>query len=396
MQEQNRNEQCTDSRQYEYTSGINSNTIANEIQVLCDRIKEKITPTINFNTDKIVDILEQCKIDVTTIIPPPPVCLEIIQVGEEPVTLGTLGNFSAVIGKAKSRKTFLITTALAAAVKNALVLDCVNSKLESGTTVLYFDTEQSKYHVQKVVKRVCELSGIQEPLNFHAYGLRPYRPAERLQLIEYAIYNTEGVGLVVIDGIRDLVTSINDEEQATNITSLLLKWTEQFNIHIIVVIHQNKGNTDARGHLGTEVINKAESVLSVTKDTTNPDISIVEAEYCRDKDFKPFAFGIDKTGLPYLVEDWQVSGPTNRKPGITPLDIPEETHHKVLKEIFAFNPFPQYGELQTQLTIYFLKYGVKCGQTKAKEFIQYYQNKKLVEKVKGNGFPKYQLLLKVG
>ena len=37
--------------------------------------------------------------------------------------------------------------------------------------------------------------------------------------IEFAIENTSDVELVIVDGIRDLVSSINDEEQATKIAS---------------------------------------------------------------------------------------------------------------------------------------------------------------------------------
>ena len=62
------------------------------------------------------------------------------------------------------------------------------------------------------------------------YGLRSLKPSERLEIIEHAIYNTDNLGVVVIDGIKDLVTSINDESEATMIASKLLKWTEELGI----------------------------------------------------------------------------------------------------------------------------------------------------------------------
>ena len=68
------------------------------------------------------------------------------------------------------------------------------------------------------------------------------------------------------------------------IASKLLKWTEEKNIHVVTVLHQNKNDGNARGHLGSELVNKAETVLSVTKDSKEKDISIVEAEYCRNKE----------------------------------------------------------------------------------------------------------------
>src|SRR5690606_11735047 len=133
-------------------------------------------------------------------------------------------------------------------------------------------------------------TGIEEPNNLKVYGLRCFKPSERLELIEHAIYTLPYVGLVVIDGIKDLINSINDEAEATMISSKLLKWTEEKNIHVINVLHQNKTADHARGHIGTELINKAETVLSVNVDEKDKGISIMTAEQTRNKEPQPFAF----------------------------------------------------------------------------------------------------------
>ena len=49
-------------------------------------------------------------------------------------------------------------------------------------------------------------------------------------------------------------------------------------IHIHTVLHQNKG-TRTQGHIGTELSNKAETVLQVEKDENNPDISTVKTAH---------------------------------------------------------------------------------------------------------------------
>ena len=86
-----------------------------------------------------------------------------------------------------------------------------------------------------------------------------------------AIYRTENVGLVVIDGIRDMVYDINSSSESTKVISLLMTWTGERNIHIHTILHQNKGDEHARGHIGTELSNKAETVLQVEKDSKNPE-----------------------------------------------------------------------------------------------------------------------------
>ena len=60
-------------------------------------------------------------------------------------TIGTLGNFSASTGKAKSKKTFNISAIVAAALKNDEVLKYSAYLPPNKRKILYVDTEQSKY-----------------------------------------------------------------------------------------------------------------------------------------------------------------------------------------------------------------------------------------------------------
>ena len=60
-----------------------------------------------------------------------------------------------------------------------------------------------------------------------------------------------------------------------------MEWSSKYDLHIHCVLHQNKGDNNVRGHIGTEMNNKAETVLVITKSTTNPDISEVKALYQR-------------------------------------------------------------------------------------------------------------------
>lgn len=75
-------------------------------------------------------------------------------------TIGTLGNFSASTGKAKSKKTFNISAIVAAALKNDEVLQYSAFLPENKRKILYVDTEQSKYHCHKVMERIMRLAGL--------------------------------------------------------------------------------------------------------------------------------------------------------------------------------------------------------------------------------------------
>ena len=298
--------------------------------------------------------LNTLKIRATDVFAPPQIAWSIYNATiNDYSTLGTLGDFSLIIGKAKSRKSFFINIAISTAISNDLILERFKGSLPSHQNqVLYFDTEQSKYFVQLALQRICKQVNVSVPENLHVYGLRSQTPQERLELIEFAIYENPNVGFVVIDGIKDLVTSINDESEATMITSKLLKWTEERNIHIVTVLHQNKGDTNARGHIGTELINKAETVLSITKAETDNNISIVEPQQCRNKEPETFAFEINEFGLPIIAENFEMRTATKKQP----FDIVAIENYKkfqLLTEVFSKAHSYSFKLLETQISLAF-------------------------------------------
>ena len=168
---------------------------------------------------------QQARIDITKDVKPPEVA---IRIGGE--IFGTRGNFSLVIGKAKSRKTFLMALVMAAclgfAKKTTLFGDAhfIEGVLPAHKNrVVFVDTEQGEYHVLKVAQRVTRLTGKTNPENFEIYGLRKFSTQERNLIIDEIIEDTPDLGLIIIDGIRDVITSINDEEQATIMANNLLR-----------------------------------------------------------------------------------------------------------------------------------------------------------------------------
>lgn len=316
----------------------------------------------------------ELEVKATDVIPSPKVAWQQV-LKENTAILGTLGNFSLIIGKAKSRKSFFINIAVSTVLKKDKLLNQFEGALpENKKKVLYFDTEQGKYHVQLALKRVCKQIGEDIPKDLKVYYLRSKKPAERLKIIEEIIYNTTNLGFVVIDGIKDLVTSINDEAEATMIASKLLKWTEELNIHITTVLHQNKSDNNARGHIGTELINKAETVLSVTKNEQDKDISIVEAQLCRNIEPEPFAFEINEYGLPVIVEDFEIRTETNKsKFDITELE--DFKKFQLLTQVFSKGEYFTYSELRIQIQLaYKNQFNKKLGDNRAKELITYCKN----------------------
>lgn len=324
---------------------------------------------IEAQTD-VYSLVDEARLDYSIELPPPITALKI-----NGAIYGSLGDFSLVYGKAKSRKTFAITLALAGALGGSGIFE--GTLPPDKKRVVFCDTEQSKYHVLKVAKRVQRLTGKTGLIeNFDVFSLRTYSTLDRKKIIEHIISNTPDLGLLVIDGIRDLVSSINSEEEATEFSDLLLKWTGTHQIHIVVVLHQNKGDRNARGHLGSELVNKAETSITVELEANNKEVSKVEAEYSRNKSLEPFAFMINDSGLPEIVEGWVPK--TEQKAGMykmAPDEIDEYKHRQILNTLKSNTDKPNYSTLVTQTSLAVKKHiGEQCGDNKAKQFIEYWKN----------------------
>lgn len=337
--------------------------------------REKYSETHSETHSEIKKKLEKLRISFVEDLMEPSIAFEITQEDkEEPTTVATMGNFSVITGKAKSKKTFFISMILS----EILNENSTGKKRIKGvkqlekSKVLYFDTEQSKYHFQKICKRISNEIGYETSNDFLAYALRGESPKDRYEVIEYAIENTENLGYVVIDGVRDLVTSINDEAESSMMATSLLKWSEEKDIHIIVVLHQNPSNDKARGHLGTELMNKAETVFLVQVDNTNEkNSSVVSPQLCRNKPFEPFAFYVDEDGVPII--DNAYKSKTKESPKRSLQDLTDEEIKALYDSVFKTNNELCHGDLvktiQSQLEKIHGK-RINSGINQIKDFIK--------------------------
>ena len=191
------------------------------------------------------------------------------------------------------------------------------------------------------------------------------------------------MGLVVIDGIRDLMLDINNSTEATKLVGDLMQWTSEQNIHIQTVLHLNKGDDNARGHIGTELNNKAETVLQITKDNTLPDRSIVAPAIIRSKPFDKFAFRLKEVEDEVCVPEIDTSyTDADCKPHRHSYhDLSDTEHRKALTQAFSLREVLPYGELIAALKkAYAEVVGQSYGQTKLKELLQFLLNKGMLIK----------------
>jgi len=333
------------------------------------------------NENRLSDILIVSQIKATDTYETPP---QIIWIDNS--TIATLGNFSASTGKAKSKKTFNVSAIVAASLAGRQILNYRAHLPEGKQQVLYVDTEQSRFHCHNVLERILRLAGLpttcdNENLDFIC--LREYSPSVRIEVIDYALRQGKGYGLVIIDGIRDLMLDINSTGESVEVINKMMEWSSKYNLHIHCVLHLNKGDNNVRGHIGTEMSNKAETVLVISKSNENPAISEVHALHIREKEFKPFAFTVDEGGLPVMAEnhsfDGNASERSKNRTGFMNLSV--EQHREALSIAFGDKPIKGFENvLQAMMTAY-EAIGFKRGRSVMIKLLQYLtDNLKLVIK----------------
>lgn len=252
--------------------------------------REYDSMVIRYNLDKMhkaemYQRIEQTVISANDKLPP-----LIPVISRKGVLICSEGNISAVVGEAKSKKTFLCTALVGS------LLD-LNKQNRFGIEplfckVLWVDTEQSREHIQKVLFRINLLGMIpyDNPNGrLLTQTLREESPAKRLEQLRYGIEYHQPK-LVVVDGISDLMSNTNSLEESEALVAELLRLSSMYGCHIMNVLHTNPNSDKARGHLGSTLMRKAETVIFVHR---AGEMSIVEPQYCRNMPFDRFAFAVE-------------------------------------------------------------------------------------------------------
>lgn len=238
--------------------------------------------------DEMAALLSSLEVDSTVDIQEPEKAIT-LHFGSEQFIFGTIGNFSLIQGKAKSRKSFFLSALMAAAISSHDVCGHIRGHVSDKVNI-YIDTEMGDWHASKSKHRIQSMAGLDPRVNLPNFKHYRFRGLltnkERMKLTDYIMTTTKNLGFIVIDGVVDLSSKgMNDEEESTAIASKLLQWTANHDCHIAVVLHENKNDRNARGHLGSFLVQKAETTVSLAKSEHTPGASDIVPEYTRNIEF---------------------------------------------------------------------------------------------------------------
>ena len=157
-----------------------------------------------------------------------------------------------------------------------------------GKACVLFDTEQTKYQLYNNVRQAMESVNISiVPDYVYVFSLVEVARQERWHYIEVTLrelyYKHGGIHLIVIDGIADMIDSVNMETPAIKLLEDLMQLASVYSVLVICVIHFLENGMKLRGHLGSELQRKASSILLVERKKTS-DSMLIRPIKMRDGD----------------------------------------------------------------------------------------------------------------
>lgn len=292
--------------------------------------------------------LKSCEVDFTN---PPPIAQVVVSAGDVP--LGTQGNLLCITGGEGTGKSNYMAALIAGAIcLDGVEIDTLGVSVSENNTdkaVLFYDTEQSVEQLYKNIGNLLRRAGQKEmPDYLRAYCLTGMSRKERLQAIVQSMdkfhYQYEGIQLVVIDGIADLIRGANDEAESIAVVEELYRLAGIYRTCIITVLHFIPNGLKLRGHLGSELQRKAAAILSIEKDSTDPAISVVKALKVRDG---------SPLDVPLMQFIWDKEKAMHVYHGEKPREEREKRKEKelqnVAREVFEQQPRITYIDLCEQI-----------------------------------------------
>lgn len=143
---------------------------------------------------------------------------------------------------------------------------------QSQPTVCYVDTErnhseQFPYALQQILLK----AGYQKedsPAHFDFISLLEIPRKERFNALTQYLTNVRerfsGHLIIILDVVTDCIRDFNRSEDSMQLIDLMNESINKYNVTFIGLIHENPGSADkARGHLGTELMNKSSTVIQI-------------------------------------------------------------------------------------------------------------------------------------
>lgn len=244
-------------------------------------------------------------------------------------------------GVHKSRLAEIICVSLLSGISSLGFRGNNNSPID----VIYLDTErnwkdQFAAAIQSIQK-MCGTECSQDISNLRYSSLLDFKRTERFDALrEYLQHIRKGSDnhiVVILDVLSDCVSDFNSASDSLDLIDMMNSMVNNQNATFIAVIHENPNSQKARGHLGTELANKASTVLQISHaDHTSPESDVIKISYlkCRRSKRHPDLFGkyCQERHTLVLASDEEIAQMTHERQQKAPITSVKETVRVLMNE----------------------------------------------------------------
>lgn len=170
------------------------------------------------------------------------------------------------------------------------------NNINSTHTIVYVDTERNHTEQFPAALQSIQMNAGYErsehPFDLEYVSLLEVKREERFPALnEYLNYlktKTNRPLLVVLDVTTDCIDDFNATKSSMELIDMMNVLINKHNVVIQCLIHENPSSSKARGHLGTELMNKSSTVIQVgfEKDGNNQDTEIIRAKFLKCRSTK--------------------------------------------------------------------------------------------------------------
>jgi archaellum biogenesis ATPase FlaH len=291
----------------------------------------------------------------------------------------SLGNLLVIFGPAKSGKSAVAGAIIAGSINPTQVSEDGEEVETVGLTVspnidshavIYFNSELSTRDFHRYVRRIVKRSGLTSvPAHFHAANFVTCSPSETLintKEVVHEVSKLSAIRLIVVDGIGDYVSSVNDEKESNEVVSTFQKMADKYNCVVATIIHQNVGKNGgkARGHLGSQCERKTEGMIELTPKANY--VQLKGKQFRNGPCFSPRRLKYDSVKEDFILLQENSKGLLEEVPQVGGMSRKAELSPESIKGIFGADEKLTHTILVNRL-MEAMKRKVKTAKNKVKE-----------------------------
>jgi hypothetical protein len=174
---------------------------------------------------------------------------------------------------------------------NNELLGYKRENFDANYTIVYVDTERNQSeqfpYALQCIQMKAGYEKHEHPHNFKYISLLEIPRKERFSVLDEFLKllkrETKNPLFITLDVSTDCIEDFNKTDKSMELIDLMNVAINEHDVVFLCLIHENPKSEKARGHFGTELMNKASTVMQVSyeKDSNNNDTDLIKIRYLK-------------------------------------------------------------------------------------------------------------------